>query len=442
MKRSFFKNFTVGIKPITSFHNARSLFFLLLVAAFATGQTSQADEYHYNNMLIGDRASGMGGAYVGIADDPAGLYYNPAGIVQAIGSNISGSMNAYHNITTRYKNALGGQYDWVRESAVLAPNFFGMFQPFAGGKLGFSYAVIDTIIEDQNQEFNNFGSISSYVIDFNNQDATYQFGPSYAFDISDKLSMGITVYGHVRSQENINNQIITLSGGTNYEWNNTYEYNEETGLRPILGLLWSPMDKVSIGVTLSKTLVTDSKHEVHNTCKGITNTTGTPIGTCDNSNKDRNITNSTQKRDLPLRISTGIAYFYNERILFSGDLNYFSSTSASFEKAKASVINFSLGTEYYLNPEWALRGGFYTNMANTPELQTRNVTGVQDPHVDLYGLSFSTSHFSRNSVLSFGFNTMFGSGKAQLFPASGGTAQLQNVEINTLTLFLSATYSY
>ena len=416
-----------------------------LLLAMSIWHNSPADEYHYNNMLIGDRASGVGGAYTAIADDPSGWYYNPAGIVQSIGSNISGSMNAYNKVTTTYKNALANQFDWVRESAVLAPNFFGMFQPFAGGKIGLSYAVVDTIFEDQNQEFNDFGSISSYVIDFNNQDATYQFGPSFAAEINDKLSWGITLYAHVRTQENINNQIIVLRPDTTkYEWNNTYEYNEESGFRPILGLMWSPMDKVSLGFTLSKTYIYDSKHEVHNTCKGIPNSTGTPIGTCDNANRDRNISNSTQKRDLPLRISLGAAYFYNERLLLSGDLNYFSSTDASFEKAKSSVLNFSLGSEYYLSTEWAVRGGFYTNMANTPELQTTNVTtnGVQDPHVDLYGLSISLSRFSRNSVLSFGINTMFGSGKAQLFPAVSGNTKLQDVEINTLSLFLSTTYSY
>lgn len=427
--------------PFTKFLNRFATIGMAIVLATIAWQ-SQADEYHYNNILIGDRASGIAGAYAGIADDPAGLYYNPAGIVQALGSNISGSMNAYHNVTTTYKNALGNRYDWVRDSSVLAPNFFGMFQPFAGGKLGFSYAVIDTIFEDQNQEFNNFGSISSYIIDFNNQDTTYQFGPSYAFEINEAVSVGITVYGHVRTQENINNQIITLTSGTNYEWNNTYEYNEESGIRPIIGLMWTAMEKLSLGFTLSKTYIYDSKHVIHNTCKGITNNTSNPVGTCDNANKDRNITNSTQKRDLPLRLTAGAAYFYDERLLLSADVNYFSSTSGSFEKAKLSVVNFSFGSEYYLNADWAVRGGFYTNMANTPELRTSNVSSVQDPHVDLYGLSFSVSRFSRNAVLSFGLNTMFGSGKAQLFPASSGTAQLQDVEISTLTLFLSATYSY
>jgi len=46
-----------------------------------------ADEFHYNNLLIGDRASGMGGAYTAISDDASGMYYNPAGIVYVTDKN-------------------------------------------------------------------------------------------------------------------------------------------------------------------------------------------------------------------------------------------------------------------------------------------------------------------------------------------------------------------
>ncbi|MDY7035416.1 MAG: aromatic hydrocarbon degradation protein, partial [Thermodesulfobacteriota bacterium] len=37
-----------------------------------------ADDYHYVNMLVGDRATGLGGAYTAVSDDPAGCFFNPA----------------------------------------------------------------------------------------------------------------------------------------------------------------------------------------------------------------------------------------------------------------------------------------------------------------------------------------------------------------------------
>ena len=71
---------------------SRSGFLLmLLVAGHSTSVL--ADEYHYNNMLIGDRASGMGGAYTAVSDDATGMFYNPAAIVYVGDRNFSASVN-------------------------------------------------------------------------------------------------------------------------------------------------------------------------------------------------------------------------------------------------------------------------------------------------------------------------------------------------------------
>ena len=54
-----------------------------------------ADENHYVNMLVGNRASGLGGAYTAVSDDPAGCFYNPAGIAFSPHLSISASVNAF-----------------------------------------------------------------------------------------------------------------------------------------------------------------------------------------------------------------------------------------------------------------------------------------------------------------------------------------------------------
>ena len=35
----------------------------------------------WNNTLMGCRAIALGGAFVGVADDPSAIFYNPAGLV-------------------------------------------------------------------------------------------------------------------------------------------------------------------------------------------------------------------------------------------------------------------------------------------------------------------------------------------------------------------------
>lgn len=399
---------------------------------------ANADDEHYNNLLIGNRAAGLGGAYTAIADDPSGLYYNPAGIVYAVGSNISGSMNAFHTATTTYKNALGSNTDWERESSALLPSFFGVFQPFGSVKVGFSYAVTDAIQEDQDQTFTNITQtakqIDAYTINFNNQLATYNIGPSVAVRYSDTLSFGATLYLHNRSQERIIHNLISFNpvDGGDYLESSQYLALDETGVRPRLGVMWSPMDKLSLGATVSKTYIMSSKVDIQTTEKDQ----GSSV-------VQLNKTSTDEKRDFPLQLALGAAYFFNQELLASGDLTYYSSTSDKILGARQSTLNFALGVEYYLDPHIALRGGVFSNYANTAELRSTNVTSTQAEHVDFYGVSFSISRFSRNSALSLGLVHSQGSGQAQLFaPRSDNTAIIQDVDASTFTLFLSASYSY
>ncbi len=160
----------------------------LLITIIAITNTVIADELHYNNMLIGDRASGMGGAYTAISDDASGLYYNPAGIVFAEDKKLSASVNAFHSTTTTYKGVLGGS-DWTRDSSALVPNFFGVTQKFGDSYLGFSYAVTDSVVENQDSRFTTVANIPEFIVNVNNRDTTTLIGPSYAVDLTDSLNL-------------------------------------------------------------------------------------------------------------------------------------------------------------------------------------------------------------------------------------------------------------
>ena len=112
--------------------------FLLCMSA-----NSFADDFHYNNILIGDRASGMGGAYTAVSDDASGLFYNPAGIVYVTDRNFTASVNAYSSQTKTYDNVIAGQ-PFERKSSALLANYFGFVKPVGNLKLGFSFAVPDS----------------------------------------------------------------------------------------------------------------------------------------------------------------------------------------------------------------------------------------------------------------------------------------------------------
>lgn len=395
-----------------------------------------ADEYHYNNILIGDRAAGMGGAYTAISDDPSGLYYNPAGIAYAQGSNISVSANALHQTKTVYKDALGNGNDYVRNSFTLLPNFFGIIQPLGKGKVGFSYAVPDSVAEDQNQTFYNLPNTntSRFAINLNKNDSTYNFGPSYALELTKDFSIGATLYGHYRRNEWISNQLVNTNSGT-YEWTNVFYKNTEWGVKPVLGLMWSPTGKLSAGLSLSKVNIIQSDARFQSFCAGDI------PGICDptyvaGTAPIRVVDLSTSKKVYPLTSTMGMAYFHSKTLIISGDVSYYGKVEDNAFGNREATWNVALGTEYYLDEKWAIKGGFFTDRANTPKIKSSDINAYD--HVDLYGGSLSASYFTRQSSITLGATFRYGVGQAQIL----GNQTIQDVTSQASTFFLSAAYFY
>lgn len=430
----------------------------VLLAATTFAATSWGDEFHYNNILIGDRASGMGGAYTAVSDDPGGMYYNPAGIAYSTGKNLSASVNAYSVSNRTYKGVIGGQ-DWTRTSSTLLPNFFGIIQPVGKFKLGFSYAVPDSNQEDQDQSFKRsfytWSGTTTHVINFNNYNNTNLFGPSAAVQLADSFSVGATLYVHKRNTEAIlnntiqsENQVIQVGAAPDpindergYLSSNSYLETDEWGVRPIVGVMWAPMDKMSIGVTASKTIVLKSEVLSQST---LSTNDPTIIAASEipklhelyRKNDSLNI--ATDKRKYPYQISAGLALFPNSSLLLSADLNYLSAFEYEFLgtlNKRNAVMNGAIGAEYYINKNWALRGGLFTDYANTPKL----VAGGKDQkeHIDMYGGSLTVSHFTKNTSISCGGSYKYGSGKSQI---DGGA--IQDAVANNWTLFISSSYTY
>ncbi|MDX1810921.1 MAG: hypothetical protein R3240_03170, partial [Gammaproteobacteria bacterium] len=390
---------------------------LVALSGLGLTSTSQADDYHYINMLIGDRASGLGGSYVSIADDPSGLYYNPAGIVYSASGNISANMNAYNLTRTEYKNALGGK-SWIRNSSALVPNFFGITQPLGPGTIGFSYAITDSILEDQAQTFNDIPFAGSkFTINFNNQDTTNNVGPSYAIAFGKNFSIGLTLYGFMRTQERIVNQNfefskVTLTDSTtgetivdpdtgdavlydHFHSQNQYITKKEYGIKPILGIMYSPMDNISLGLSIRKVFLvqstfTSQEVEATNFCADATDKR------CDQPTFKLVKGSSNIQRTLPWEMSIGGTWFVNNKLLLTGTGWIYQAIN----NTSRPLINVAGGLEYYITGKFAMRLGGYTNLANTPKLQSG--TNIYNEHVDIVGASASLSHFTRTSSITFG----------------------------------------
>lgn len=402
--------------------------FATAVALLLASGTSLADQYHYINSPLGNRAGDMGGAYTAVSDDPAGAYYNPAGLVYSGGAEMSASMNTFQSTRIVYKGVIGGNQDYERNSSTLIPNFFGVTKPFWDGMFAFSYAVPNALFEDQDQSF-NVGS-NTYRVNYNNTENTYNMGPSYAQEINEQWAVGVTLYGYYRHKQEINNVFLEL--GDERLWSNQYFETTEYGLKPVLGVMWSPMKQLSLGLSASTTELFSSDIETQDTVldSRASNNATEFVGIT--------LSDSQEKADYPTNINLGAAWFANASLMFSADIIHHGSVGSGIDKREA-VTNLAVGTEYYFSPRWAVRGGLFSDFANTPDLKN-NVTSYNQPeHVDLWGVTGSITRFSRNSSLSFGFNYSAGNGKAQIL---ANDPELQDLEMSNLGIYFAASSAY
>ncbi|MEN9833841.1 MAG: hypothetical protein RL011_34, partial [Pseudomonadota bacterium] len=156
-----------------------------------------ADQFHYNNVLVGTRAMGMGGAFAGIADDASGIYYNPGGLAFALSNDIQGSANAFYGKNTVYKKALGST-DFTEESSGSLTPFFGGLQKLdryvQGLVAAFGVYYTDGDLKDQDTPIDQF-QIGSTVIDryhrtSNARASTYFAGAGVGYRILNNLGIG------------------------------------------------------------------------------------------------------------------------------------------------------------------------------------------------------------------------------------------------------------
>ena len=401
----------------------KSLFLSILIISCFTAAKLQADDTHYKNMVLGERAATMGGTYVAISDDSTGCYYNPAGIAFAVGDSLSGSGNVMHKMKTVYSETIGTE-DWIRESEALVPNYFGVLKKYKSYSFCFSYVVPEAFIEHQDLVFDNpLSTVSKYYQSLHSEDITYLMGPSGAVRFGDSFSLGLTIYYHYRSfmrQYHYFLKSIDNSHEIYYE----SKKQREDGVMPKIGMQWSPWSLLTVGMAMDQAFLLNSSFQRDYSYHNTDNSTDAATYY---SAMSRSV--SDKKRNFPIHLAFGVAYFPTPSQLYTVDLDYYQAQ----EKGRADIMNYSGGTEYYLNPTNAVRFGFFTNYTNLP--QTDSTTVAPYEYIDIYGVSLGYTSYSSSSSLTLGAMYTSGSGKAWLY--SGSTTS-RNMNRESLTLLFSA----
>ena len=201
------------------------LIFLFISSCFAAGSGAFRVE------LVDAEALAKGEAFVGEADNPSAVFYNPAGLTQLKGQNqlSLGLAGLFPAVT--YKNFAGAESQMVGQS-FLIPNIyfvsdFGL-EKFAFGLGGSSNWGTGT--EWNNDSFSGYTATRS---DVTNTDVMF----SGAYKLTEKLSLGLSLdhdYSAVNKSKRLQQtggtdgdfQLKGKTGGWGYRLAALYELNE------------------------------------------------------------------------------------------------------------------------------------------------------------------------------------------------------------------------
>jgi long-chain fatty acid transport protein len=396
-----------------------------------------ADQMHYRNIIIGERAQGLAGAYVGVADDASGVYYNPAGLAFAQSNDISGSANAFYAKKAVYKKAILGKEDWIEESGGTFAPFFGAMQKldkYVPGLVGgFAYFTTDTELKDQENIIQNKYDITRYHRSANQRAATYTAAGALGYRVSPTLGLGLGL-GYLKADELL--QISENLVYTNfYLLKSTRDSLVAHGVVASFGVQWAPSSKVAVGFTAKSGMYASQKlnqviDKLQLSTEGI-------------KSSPREVASSNPLGSVPIEIRGGLAWFASPRYLLTADFDWheaiddMSSDTESVYKREA-VLNYAIGSEYYVTPSLPIRAGFFTNYDATPMPKAVDRGYGQPDHIDYMGATLFLALAQPTSQLSAGAVFQQGTGKAE----KSTLGVLQDVEATAYTLAFSATHSF
>jgi len=308
----------------------------------------------------GAKAAAMGNAFVGVADDPSAMAYNPAGITQLEGTNIYGGVTAVIPSTT-YTSPTGEE-EKTDFQVFYPPNLYatsdfgmkdisiglGIFSPFGIGGRKWSKDGLTRYV-----------STESMI-------ATLWINPTVAYQVTQTLSIGAGIeYMYARNEaKRMINQSALGAGDGELDLNAT-----GNGWGYDLGILFKPSEKISLGFAYRSRVKVSYSGTAH-----FTNIAPAAQPLFGGASFDTPIhTDST----FPDILSFGAAYRPSGRVTFAFDLEEVRWSSfknidielenqvpaAGFTNSSTpldwrNVLTIKFGAEYLLSDRFALRGGY------------------------------------------------------------------------------------
>ena len=318
----------------------------------------------------------MGGAFVGQADNPSAVWYNPAGITDLDGTRISAGGIAIYPVLT-HENA-NGTTDVSERSVFLPAQLFvtdklndrvslglGITSPF-----GLSTDWSDTSATSSVATLSRVKSIN--------------INPDIAYKISDTLSVAIGL-DYMIIQATLDK--LLFPGGPNFRLGGNGE-----GLGANAGIKYKATDQLNLGLSYRSRIKVKVDGTAEVSALGLSNSARTDI-------------------TLPDLMQVGASYKASDKLTINADLEYtwwstydrlvvqsntliplIGTNTSTEEKDWENTWIIRIGGQYKLSDQWKLRAGYVYDQNPVPS----NRFETRVPDSDRQGVSIGTGYMSGN----------------------------------------------
>ncbi len=394
-----------------------------------------------NPVGSGARALGMGGAFIGVADDATAASWNPGGLVQLPTPEISVVLNGFHRTENNSfgSNPEAGGTQSVTKEAI---NYLSFVYPF---NLFNRNMVISLNYQNQydfTREWNfpvTYSEESEFIgksetrenVQYEQKGNLFALGIAYSVQIIPEFTFGFTL--NIWDNNLTGNQweTKTISNGiTDYSLfgtSSSYLKSEKdkylfSGFNANIGILFRPTKKINIGAVLKLPFKADLEHE--KVSESFTN----------NIAVVNMKTVTDEKMDMPMSYGLGFAYRFSDKLTLSTDIyrtewdefiitdsngNETSAiTGKSTDLSKSDPTHhLRFGTEYlFINPELnyviPLRAGIFYDPVPSE--------GSPD---DYYGFSMGTGISVGKFVFDIAYQYRFGNNVGDSIISNYGFSQ-------------------
>ena len=419
---------------------------------------ARADDSHYQDILVGGRAIGLGGAFTSIADDPSGMYYNPAGLGDARSTNLQVATSLYGFERGSIPQGLVAPVPGVDSlrleftDLIIIPasaGFVSTFGPLDDEQRPVQAYGLSVVVPSYRSFTAGAGSSSpsdpvqpGVLRSYQRRvtDRELWAGAGVGRRMTPDLRIGISAYYILRSMtdredltvsDHVDLAATATSPATSFDRFQTVTDDISLingAVVLIAGARYTPTPHVALGASLYAPSIPIHSQVTLN----FSRATADPGATSGQPSTLENLSirgESGQKYAPAVRL--GVSYAQTYKYTLSFDVSYHAPVSYSLIRPRANevadyqsfksrlpfdpdihrraVVNFNAGAEFLIVREVSIAGGIFSDFSSAESIPA-NPSGDQAAQVDLFGLAMAIGYFGSHTLSRLGVMYSFGTG--------------------------------